>query len=824
MATKKKLLEAAAGAAAGGGLDIDNLSFSGEIPMADIGQNIDTPQDSYLKSDGLSFWVVCKIETPNSQDNALIPVVQEFTLSSAFDLTTVTLDQSSYFDLSAQISDPKGLFFKSDGTEMYILDAATSYIYSYDLSTAWDVTTASANNNVDWSGRITVGDGHGLFFRDNGASFYVCMGAVTVHQFNMSTSWDISTSTHHTNPTTSSTTTDLSGLAFKSDGTKLYLSDEDQRIIYRWDISTAWDLTTMATYHDSGQDVDIVKQSSRPVGLNVKSDGTEIFFVGRSYRNLTKMDFAPGTWSLASASVPYPTSDYFDIDSDTTEKDVYAPAFKPDGTMMFFPSNADKKIFAWNLSTAWEIDTATLDGSVDVSLESGNPYAVAFSSDGTKMLVGDGIDRAIYSYNLSTAWDVTTKSAVVTTFTTDNFAMFPYALFWNDDGTKLYVSDAYGGTTALTLTTGYDLSTASAPTLPTFRTNAQDTLPEEISWKSDGTSFYITGRQNDGTYQYNLSTAWDVSTATYDSFFDTSAEELNVNGMDFKTDGTSFYVVGQSNDTVYQYNMSTAWDISTASYSSKSVSVNAQETIPQAVSFKSDGTSFYVVGSGSETVYQYDMTTAWDVSTASYANKSVDVSDVVAQGYPPNGLAFKSDGTKMYVLSTDDVSEWNLSTAWDVSTATVSQNVFTGGRAISGFGLAFKSDGTKMYVVDNIDDFVVEFDLSTAWDVTTTTFASTSSDAFTIQLSGATNDWISDSAPSFNTGGSFSSNGEQFFIIGYSTLYSYKLTTAYDFSTMTYDKSRKINVGAYALGATVSGDETYYYVGNNMSGIYAYTF
>ncbi len=62
-----------------------------------------------------------------------------------------------------------------------------------------------------------------------------------------------------------------------------------------------------------------------------------------------------------------------------------------------------------------------------------------------------------------------------------------------------------------------------------------------------------------------------------------------------RADGLKFYVVGSTNDTVYQYSMSTAWNMATASYDGISLSVTAQETVPQGLFFKDDGTKMYLL-------------------------------------------------------------------------------------------------------------------------------------------------------------------------------------------------------------------------------------
>ena len=45
--------------------------------------------------------------------------------------------------VNAQDSQPEALFFKPDGSKMYIIGRTTDDIFEYDLSTAWDITTIS---------------------------------------------------------------------------------------------------------------------------------------------------------------------------------------------------------------------------------------------------------------------------------------------------------------------------------------------------------------------------------------------------------------------------------------------------------------------------------------------------------------------------------------------------------------------------------------------------------------------------------------------------------------------------------------------------------
>ena len=146
----------------------------------------------------------------------------------------------------------------------------------------------------------------------------------------------------------------------------------------------------------------------------------------------------------------------------------------------------------------------------------------------------------------------------------------------------------------------------AAYTNVSFSVAAQGTSPADIAFKTDGTKVYVL--DNGGSvFQYSLSTAWNLSTASYDSVsFSVTSEDAAPTSLALKSDGTKMYVMGSANDTVYQYSL-TAWDLSTASYDSVSFSVASQDSGPTGLAFKSNGTRMYVVGDGSDTIYQYSL-------------------------------------------------------------------------------------------------------------------------------------------------------------------------------------------------------------------------
>jgi sugar lactone lactonase YvrE len=229
---------------------------------------------------------------------------------------------------------------------------------------------------------------------------------------------------------------------------------------------------------------------------------------------------------------------------------------------------------------------------------------------------------------------------------------------------------------------------------------SQDSSPLGLAFNSDGSKMYIMGLATGTVYQYSLSTPWNVSTASYDSVsVSVSSQDGNPLGLAFNSDGSKMYIVGSTAGTVYQYSLSTPWNVGTASYDSVSKSVGSQDSIPYGLAFNSDGSKMYIMGSATDTVYQYSLSTPWNVGTASYDSVSKSVG---SQDSSPYDVAFNSDGSKMYIVgsATDTVYQYSLSTPWNVGTASydsVSKSV--GSQDSSPLGLAFNSDGSKMYIM-----------------------------------------------------------------------------------------------------------------------------
>ncbi len=248
----------------------------------------------------------------------------------------------------------------------------------------------------------------------------------------------------------------------------------------------------------------------------------------------------------------------------------------------------------------------------------------------------------------------------------------------------------------------------SSAFLQSFSTTGQDTAAKDVDFKSDGTKMYVLGGTGLDVNEYTLSTAWDVSSASFSVLFDVSGQDNTVEGITFKPDGTKMYMVGGQNDKVYEYDLSTAWLITSASFL-QDFSLAPQGLQPKGIFFKPDGTKMYATENAGSEINEYDLSIAWDVTSATF----LQVFSILPAGFTPQGLSFKPDGSKVYFIQLSDrrVLQYTLSTLWNITTAVFEQSFNVLSEQNDPAGLFLKPDGTKFYVNGTTQDVVGEYDV-----------------------------------------------------------------------------------------------------------------
>jgi DNA-binding beta-propeller fold protein YncE len=668
----------------------------------------------------------------------------------------------NWFTVSSEEASPEGLTFKPDGTKMYVIGGSGGAVYEYSLSTAWDISTASYAQS--FSVATEEGSPQTIAFKPDGTKMYVVGGNEDdINEYSLSTAWDISTASYNQSFNVSAQEASPRGIFFKPDGTKMYVAGSSGDEVNEYSLSTAWDVST-ASYV---QNFSVTNEMLNPETISFKDDGTKMYIIGSS-REVVEYSLSTA-WDISTASYNQSFSVANEASSPTEM------TFKPDGTKMYVVGSASDTVFSYSLSTAWDISTASWDAPsteyFSVDSQENAPSGLFFKPDGTKMyVIGYTLD-VVTEYSLSTAWDITTASSVGS-FSVATEETAPRGVTFKTDGTKMYVVGSSGDdVNEYSLSTAWDVTTASY--VQNFSVFTEETIPRGVSFKTDGTKMYVIGSSSEAIWVYSLSTAWDISTSSIPDYgkFYVGNQGVYPQGVTFKPDGTKMYVIGSSSDSVHEYSLSTAWDITTASHA-QSYSVATSASYPQGVTFKTDGTKMYVVDSAGDSVIEYSLSTAWDVTTAS----SVESFSVTNEDGTPVAISFKPDGTKMYFFgqNNDSVYEYSLSTAWDISTASYVQSFSVATEAETVRGFFFKPDGTKMYVADDEGDDVKEYSLSTAWDISTASY----NQSFSVATQETSPAEVS-----------FKDDGTKMYVIGYSTdsVYSYSLSTAWDISTASFD-------------------------------------
>lgn len=234
----------------------------------------------------------------------------------------------------------------------------------------------------------------------------------------------------------------------------------------------------------------------------------------------------------------------------------------------------------------------------------------------------------------------------------------PTGLFFRADGLKMYhCKFADNNTLEYDLSVPFDVSTA----VLAFQFGAGG---NDIFFKSDGTTWFRL--LSNGIQGFNTVTPWRLSGSTVGSFKSLPEDDFH-ESVFFTDDGLIMYTVGAGNSTegssdrVYRYNLSIAFDITTAVFTQ---SFHVVENLPTGIFFKSDGTRMFILGaednslSNDSTMWEYPLTVPFDISSTT----SPIETDITTHDTYPRGLHFTPNGSKAFFggVQNDKVYQFDL--------------------------------------------------------------------------------------------------------------------------------------------------------------------
>jgi len=237
----------------------------------------------------------------------------------------------------------------------------------------------------------------------------------------------------------------------------------------------------------------------------------------------------------------------------------------------------------------------------------------------------------------------------------------------------LVPTDAFAEITEATVTLEKSLEVDADP---------REATPRGLEFNDDGTKMYFVGGTQDIIYEYLLSTPFDIETAVNsNSHKSTAGVDSKPRSITFQDNGKRMLLAGVQNDKIYQYKLKSGgtwapFDVSTASHSVTSAKFDPNPEINDwGITWSTDGTKLFVTGStgGTQKVFQYGFTTPFLVGQYD-GNGSVEFN--LEFNAMARDIEFNPDGTKMFVIDSGsipgniaNVHEFELSTGFDIQTA-----------------------------------------------------------------------------------------------------------------------------------------------------------
>jgi len=448
----------------------------------------------------------------------------------------------------------------------------------------------------------------------------------------------------------SSQISSAASMGISSDGTKIFVNDFSSETVFEYELTTGFDIAT-ASY--TGRSYAMSGQMSSSAHLFILPDD-QSFISGENAASTVY------EYSCASSNIP---SGYHAAHTTTSTDSQY-----------------------WTDINSMTADETAGNGNIYycVSTDDRTTWKVAKGTDGERSIVRN--NSGTWQYNSNGTYGSTTWANATT------------------NAELAAIQEAMTG--AYSVTSADDLSTASLNN--SFDVSGQTTGPEAVTFNPTGTRMIVGSTSDSSIKEYHLTTGFDVSTASFDSSY--SAGIGRVDGVAFNSDGTKMYAVSSSSTFIYQFSLTTGFDISTAS-SNGSYNTSSVQNDLRDVQINNDGTKIYTIGDSDDQIEEYNLSTAYDVTTASHESST----SVSAQSGNPQGFCFNNDGTKLYVADESDSSgtvyQYTLSTAYDTSTLSYANKSFVTGNSIA--GVFVNSAGDRLLGALPGDDTIKEYSLGT---------------------------------------------------------------------------------------------------------------
>ena len=290
------------------------------------------------------------------------------------------------------------------------------------------------------------------------------------------------------------------------------------------------------------------------------------------------------------------------------------------------------------------------------------------------------------------------------------------------DGTRIHFSQ-YGTSPVITqydLSIPFNVSSIDTASIVTLNVNSGDSGDFLVSnrleghtFNSDGTKLYaidMAGNMN----VHSLSTPYDISNfskdaddgvdwATFAAGEGGSDSARRSHGIRFNNDGTKMFLMDVNGTVgIAEFNLSTPFLPGSASFGNFFAITENSKTL-QDFDFDDDGTRMYVIESNEAStnnkIYVYKLSTGFDTSTATFVGSVANVFSAAGADGSAGGMRFAKNGMKFYQVTWDStlknkVFEYDLSCPFGIVICEAEVATATGAQAEIAKNIIYQNSNT----------------------------------------------------------------------------------------------------------------------------------
>lgn len=489
----------------------------------------------------------------------------------------------------------------------------------------------------------------GFCFSSDGLTLYV-VGTGTgakVHQYTLTTPWHIlSGRTYDGNYSTAGQSSAPVFMAVSEDGSKMYVGSETN--IYQYTLTTAGDITGTVTYNGS------VAPVANMQDMFIKPGGSTLYVITDVYLNAAVEQYGITTaWDLTSGVSSVQASK----DINAIQEEPKGMSFSDDGLVLFVGGTNSNLVSYIKLATAWALGSAFTELDTNIGTTCNH---MQVSRNGLKLhSLQLSLDR-ITQYTLPDVWFMGPRWLATKAVP----GLTAHGVSFSSDGLKMHVASQVltDVVEQYTLTTPWDIATGVTSD-GSYDVSAKQSQITDLCFSNDGFTMFIIGQGFDGVSQYTLTTAWDVTgTVTFDVDFSLAAYGTQFVGIAVSSDGLTLFCLDDSGNDINQFTLGSANDVTSPTYDGL-YSVAGQSTTPASLAFSSDGKVLVITQTFR--VYQYTLTTPWDVTGTVTYNASANLGKATSS---MTGVFLSTDGSMALVCELADISSFELPTPYQALT------------------------------------------------------------------------------------------------------------------------------------------------------------